>query len=62
MADLSELTWVELIDHIAWCQLMIEGLTGTGQDPVGTEVWTWYEEALDEADRRETVELAWRLR
>lgn len=62
MADLSELTDTELYLHFDWLIEVIDSLNLTGQDPVGTDVWEWYEEALDESDRRETIQDAWRQR
>lgn len=52
---LRALSTPELMKHVAWCQDQIDMMDETGQDPVGTDVWEWYEEALDESEWRDRV-------
>lgn len=53
MADYSGVTNQDLYDFIDKCIQEIDMMNVTNQDPVGTDVWESYLEALDEADRRE---------
>lgn len=63
MADLSGLTWDELLAHGAWLEKeadeSYELEVGLGVDPL---LMDWYLDYCDEIDRRETMRDAWRLR
>ena len=63
MADLSGLTWDELLVHGAWLEKeadeSAEPEVGLGVEPT---LMGWYLDYCDEIDRREAVQDAWRYR